>query len=384
MSDRLIKSETLTDIADAIRERTETTEKINPRDFASHIRTLEVIEEYDEAVTVDGGANVVFTDDYTEGYEDGFEAGKSEGGGSGSGSGGLIDVSKLESVTILDSVPKIEASAFSQFTALKTVIFGGTPQSISATAFEGCVALTRIFVPWSNELVVADAPWGSNATVYYYSETKPNTEGWYWYYVDGKISIWAPVYKETEGLAFISPGAGYYPICIGIGTATDDSIIVIPESALGGDPVKEIGVAAFADVPNVTTVVLPPYLEAAYGGSLSSPSIKKVVVKKHPDGAHDNSYFSGVYSWMFTSPNNSLYYSDTQYINDGASAFCPVVLEDVSGGSWSQVYVGRGGSNTTLEELHVPWSENHEWMNANRPWGLENATIIYESEESLS
>ena len=81
MSDRLIKSETLSDIANAIRERTETTEKINPRDFASHIRTLEVIEEYDEAVTVDSGATVVFDEDYTEGYEEGFEAGKSEGGG---------------------------------------------------------------------------------------------------------------------------------------------------------------------------------------------------------------------------------------------------------------------------------------------------------------
>lgn len=380
MADRLIKSETLADIANAIRERTETTEKINPRDFATHIRTLEVIEEYDEAVTVDGGANVVFTDDYTEGYEDGFEAGKSQGGGSGSGSGGLIDVSKLESVTILDSVQNIEASAFSQFTALKTVIFGGTPQSISATAFEGCVALTRIFVPWSNDLVVADAPWGSNATVYYYSETKPNTEGWYWYYVDGKISIWAPVYKETEGLVFVSPSAGYYPICIGIGTATDESIIVIPESALG-DPVKDIGVDAFSNTPNVTTVVLPPYLEEAYGGSLSSPSIKKVVVRKHPEGMHDNSDYSYLYSSMFTSPNNSLYYSDTQYINDGASAFCPVTLQDIDGDG-SRYYVAVTGANTTLEELHVPWSENHEWMNANRPWGLENATIIYESEES--
>lgn len=79
MSDRLIKSETLTDIADAIRERTETTATINPKDFASHIRTLEVIEEYDEAVTVDGGANVVFTDDYTEGYEEGYEVGFEEG-----------------------------------------------------------------------------------------------------------------------------------------------------------------------------------------------------------------------------------------------------------------------------------------------------------------
>lgn len=314
-------------------------------------------------------------------YDAVYEAGKSQGGGSGSG--GLIDVSKLESVIIIDSVLNIEASAFSRFTALKTVIFGGTPESISATAFEGCDALTKIFVPWS-KAYIANSPWGAtNAIVYYYSETKPDGDGRYWHYVDGEVVKWPPVYKETEGLDFISPGVGYYPICIGVGSATNESVIVIPESALG-DPVKYIGVAAFANTPNVTTVVLPPYLEVAYGGSLSSPSIKKVVVRKHPEGLHDDANQYWLYSNMFASPENGFEYSDTQWINDGASAFCPVELQDVSGGSWSQVYVSRTGANTTLEELHVPWSENHEWMNDNRPWGLENATIIYESEESLS
>lgn len=81
MADRLIKAETLTDIADAIRERTETTATINPRDFASHIRTLEgeKTEPYDEAVTVDDGATVVFDEDYTEGYKEGEVAGYNNG-----------------------------------------------------------------------------------------------------------------------------------------------------------------------------------------------------------------------------------------------------------------------------------------------------------------
>lgn len=81
MADRLIKTETLTDIADAIRERTETTAAINPRDFASHIRTLEgeSLEPYDEAVTVDDGATVVFDEDYTEGYKEGEVVGYNNG-----------------------------------------------------------------------------------------------------------------------------------------------------------------------------------------------------------------------------------------------------------------------------------------------------------------
>ena len=69
MADRLIKSETLQDIADALRERTEKTEKINPSKFADEIRTLETSEPYDDSVTVIDG-EVVFMDDYAEGRND--------------------------------------------------------------------------------------------------------------------------------------------------------------------------------------------------------------------------------------------------------------------------------------------------------------------------
>jgi hypothetical protein len=81
MADRLIKTETLQDIADAIRERTEKTDKIKPSKFAEEIRTLSVgdnLEEYDGSVTVDEG-EVVFEEDYTEGFNDGKTEGYSEG-----------------------------------------------------------------------------------------------------------------------------------------------------------------------------------------------------------------------------------------------------------------------------------------------------------------
>lgn len=290
--------------------------------------------------------------------------------------------SGLETLTIPAGVKSVGLAAIDRCASLKTVLFEGKPESMESSVFAQDTALTDIYVKWGKD-EIPGAPWAApNATVWYYSENQPTDLGNYWHYVDGEVTNWKPVYKETEGLAFISPGVGYYPICIGIGSATTEDFIVIPEMA-GGDPVKDIGVAAFADALNVTTVVLPPFLETAYGGSLSSPSIKKVVVRKHPYGAHDDANNSWVYSTMFTSPNNELHYSDTRYINDGASAFCPVELEDYSGGSWSEVYVSTTGANTTLEELHVPWAEDHEWMNANRPWGLENATIIYESEESM-
>lgn len=85
MADRLIKTETLQDIADAIRAKRETTSAIRPSAFASEIRSIEVtdpIEAYDDAVTVDETATPTFTDDYSEGYTDGYEEGSANGGGS--------------------------------------------------------------------------------------------------------------------------------------------------------------------------------------------------------------------------------------------------------------------------------------------------------------
>lgn len=83
MADRLIKTETLQDIADAIRERTEKTEKIKPSKFAEEIRTLETCEEYDGSITVDEGASVTFEEDYTEGFNDGKTEGYNEGDATG-------------------------------------------------------------------------------------------------------------------------------------------------------------------------------------------------------------------------------------------------------------------------------------------------------------
>ena len=82
MADRLIKTETLQDIADAIREKRETTSTIRPSAFASEIRSIEVtdpIEAYDDAVTVDESATPTFTDDYTEGKTEGYSEGFAEG-----------------------------------------------------------------------------------------------------------------------------------------------------------------------------------------------------------------------------------------------------------------------------------------------------------------
>lgn len=78
MADRLIKSETLHDIADAIRAKTGLTGTMPVRDFASNINSIDgagIVTEYDGSVSVDDGATPSFTDDYTEGYDEGYNKG---------------------------------------------------------------------------------------------------------------------------------------------------------------------------------------------------------------------------------------------------------------------------------------------------------------------
>ena len=71
MEERLIKRDTLTDIADAIREKAGLQGHIPVKDYASNIRSLEKVEEYDRIATVDNGMTPTITDKYSEGYADG-------------------------------------------------------------------------------------------------------------------------------------------------------------------------------------------------------------------------------------------------------------------------------------------------------------------------
>jgi hypothetical protein len=59
--------------------------------------------------------------------------------------------------------------AFHNCTALKKVTWKGKPNFIAGSCFNGCTALTDIYVPWA-EGEVANAPWGADkATIHYNS-----------------------------------------------------------------------------------------------------------------------------------------------------------------------------------------------------------------------
>lgn len=282
----------------------------------------------------------------------------------------------LETLTIPSSVKFVGSASIDRCTSLKSVLFEGKPSTIAASVFDRDTALERIFVKWGVG-EVPDAPWAApNATVYYYSETEPTDAGDYWHYVDGVPTVWEFELKETEGLEYALSGGGNTLVCVGIGSATNNKIIFIPDE-VNGKRVEILGVNAFANASNVTTVILPRYLIAAMGGSLSSTSIKKVICRTPKEEFEKNEY---IYHSLLATPNNSISYNGIQYINDGASAFIKTDLQDAGEG---YVYVGRKEPNTTLSEIHLPWNEDNLDLNMNSPWDAVNATIIYESEESL-
>lgn len=67
----------------------------------------------------------------------------------------------------LPEVTEIGEYAFKDCTGLTSVTFRTTPDLIAATAFDGCIRLTRINVPWAEGEVI-NAPWGAtNATINY-------------------------------------------------------------------------------------------------------------------------------------------------------------------------------------------------------------------------
>jgi hypothetical protein len=74
----------------------------------------------------------------------------------------------LTSVTISNSVKSIGGGMFSACTNLKIVYYTGTEKEYS----------------WISE------EFDNEVTCYYYSETKPTTDGNWWHYVDGVPTVW--------------------------------------------------------------------------------------------------------------------------------------------------------------------------------------------------
>lgn len=106
--------------------------------------------------------------------------------------------SSLTSIFIPSSVKNIGKDAFRNCDNLTSIIFGGKSQleSIEDGAFYNCNKLKNIYylgikTEWSKISLGISNSDLSEATVYYYSKTKPTTSGKYWHYDEkGNPIIW--------------------------------------------------------------------------------------------------------------------------------------------------------------------------------------------------
>ena len=98
-------------------------------------------------------------------------------------------------------ITKISTNTFVNCNSLTTIIIDSyVLEEIELGAFEGCPNLTNIFLAknrdelWQNATINDETI--KSATIYYYSEQEPSTEGNYWHYdTDGKTPI---IWEATE------------------------------------------------------------------------------------------------------------------------------------------------------------------------------------------
>ena len=107
----------------------------------------------------------------------------------------FIACTSLTSVTIGNGVTKIGESAFLYCESLASVVIGREVQRIEWSAFEECTKLESVYYmgsgsDWNSIIIKYNNTELENATIYYYTETEPTTEGNWWHYVDGVPTPW--------------------------------------------------------------------------------------------------------------------------------------------------------------------------------------------------
>lgn len=124
--------------------------KANPMRYASHLYVKNAEGSYEKVIEIE------ISDSVTELYEYSWTH-------------GLRDVT---SIIMPSSISKIGNYTFLTYTSLKTVYYVGDAAS------------------WKKINIGSGNTYLTSATIYYYSEEEPTTEGYYWHYVDGVPTVW--------------------------------------------------------------------------------------------------------------------------------------------------------------------------------------------------
>ncbi|MFA7172642.1 MAG: leucine-rich repeat protein [Kiritimatiellia bacterium] len=146
----------------------------------------------------------------------------------------------MTAVTIPDSVTAVGLAAFTDCTALETVVLGRGIAEVDNWAFYGCISLTAIYArgdaPSLGTAVFYDTP----ATIYY----QPETTGWGAAFGDRPAVLLPYAYTILSSTVRIDAYLG------------DGGQVEIPEF-IEGLPVAEIGESAFENCTTLTSVTIP-------------------------------------------------------------------------------------------------------------------------------
>jgi hypothetical protein len=172
-------TELFTDIANAIRKRTGSTDKIVADNFPTAVADIVVnnrvfVSILDKTIqTIDESTlkSVSIIREYAFSNCSSLTSVVIPDSVTSIGNWAFSNCDSLTSVEIPDSVTTIDNYAFYSCNRLTSVTFKGTPASIASNIFIYCANLTTINVPWS-EGEVADAPWGATSATINYNYTE--------------------------------------------------------------------------------------------------------------------------------------------------------------------------------------------------------------------
>ena len=111
------------------------------------------------------------------------------------GEGAFRDCSKLTSVTLPEGFTEIKPYTFYGCYSLEYVVLPKSIDRIEYLSFFSCSSLKKIYykgdrTDWSNVFIDGTNKSVYDASIYVYSASKPNEEGLFWHYVNGKIVEW--------------------------------------------------------------------------------------------------------------------------------------------------------------------------------------------------
>ena len=187
----------------------------------------------------------------------------------------------LQEIIIPASVTLIDDYAFNGCSSLARVIFTSNVATIGTHAFHDCADLQSVYYEgtqndWDNITVKDVNDYLLNASRYYYSDEEPTESGFFWHYdANGAITVWEATSEDNQGLIFTANGDGTCSVT-GIGNRLETEVD-IPAISPNGDTVTAIGAWAFNECIFLSSVTIPDTVTSigwnAFGGCISLTSI---------------------------------------------------------------------------------------------------------------